>query len=85
MENIDIKKEFTKYSNSKFIVSNKEIFYIKSNVYGKYKGLSLEEVLKKLDNNQYNLEISSTDIKYKINSGKKNKKIELSEKIIIFR
>ena len=80
-ENIDIKKEFTKYSNNKFIVSNKEISYIKTNIYGKYKGLSLEEVLKKLENNKYILEIVSTDIKYKLKSLKSNKEIEKSGKL----
>ena len=32
LENMDIKKEFSKYTTSKFLLTNKEISYIKTNI-----------------------------------------------------
>ena len=36
-EIIDIKKEFSKYTITKFLLTNKEISYIKTNIYGKFR------------------------------------------------
>ena len=62
-DNIDIKKEFVKYTKTKFLIPNKEISYIKSHIYGSLRNLSIEECVKQLNDPIYNLEIYSTDIK----------------------
>ena len=80
-DNIDIKKEFIKYTKSKLFVTNKEISYIKSKVYGKLRGLTLEECVKKINDESYELEVSTFDIKYKIQIKNENNEIERQEKI----
>ena len=47
-DNIDVKKEFTNYTKNKIILSDKEISYIKSKIFGKFKNLSLLECVKKI-------------------------------------
>ena len=59
--NIDIKKEFTKYTKYKFLLSNVEVSKIKNRIWGKLNGLSLEDCIKKDPN--YTLEINSIDLK----------------------
>ena len=83
-DNIDVKKEFTKFTKNKFILSDKEISYIKSKIFGNFKNLSLLECVKKISDPIYNLEIYSSDIKYPFNNSKTNKIEERSECIIIF-
>ena len=45
--NIDIKKEFSKYKKEKFLMTNVEISKIKNKIYGKLNSLSLEVLSKK--------------------------------------
>ena len=84
IENIDIKKEFVKYSKNKFLLTNKEISYIKSKINGTLRHLSLEECVQNLKDPMYNLEILSTDIKYSIKNSKNNKEEDKAQKIIVF-
>ena len=46
-ENIHIKKEYYRYTQIKIKLSNKEISKIKTEVFGKFRGLSLLECIKK--------------------------------------
>lgn len=84
IENIDIKKEFVKYSKNKFLLTDKEISYIKSKIFGTLRNLSLEECVYKLKDPIYNLEIYSTDIKYSIKNIKNNKVEDRNQKIIVY-
>ena len=72
--------EFRKYTNSKFLLNNKEVSRIKSSIIGKLKGISFVECIEKIKIENKNLEIMTTDILYNL---KKNK-IERKEKIIVF-
>ena len=56
-DNIDAKKEFIKYTKEKFILSNSEISKIKSKIYGKLRGLILEECIKKINDPNFILQI----------------------------
>ena len=84
LENIGIKKEFVKYSKNKFLLTNKEISYIKSKINGTLRNLSLEECVHKLKDPIYNLEIYSTDIKYSIKTSNNNKEKDRTQKKIVF-
>ena len=66
INNIDIKKEFWKYTKCKFLLTNVEISKIKNKIWGKLKNLSLEECIKKINDPNYILEIYSVDFKYNI-------------------
>ena len=80
---INIKKEYNKYTKFKLKLNSNEISQIKSNVIGKYRGLSLIEYIDKLRDENEEVEIFSQDIKY--NYKRKNNTIEIrEEKIIVF-
>lgn len=66
------------------ILSNSEISKIKSKIFGKLRGLNLEECIKKINDPNYTLEIYTSDIKYYIKLNKNNKEIERDKKIIVF-
>ena len=80
-DNIDVKKEFSIYTKPKLLVTNKKISYIKTKVYGILRGLTLEECVKKIHDESYELEVSTLDIKYKIQTKKEKNEIERQEKI----
>ena len=61
--NIDIKKEFIKYIKSKLIVTNKEISFIKTKDYGKLIGLTVEQCVKTIYDDSYELKASTLDFK----------------------
>ena len=83
-DNVDAKKEFIKYTKVKLILSNSKISKIKSKIFGKLRGLNLEECIKKINDPNYTLEIYTSDIKYYIKLNKNNKEIERDKKIIVF-
>ena len=65
-DNIDIKKEFIKYTKENLILSNIEISKIKCTIFGKLRGLSLKEYIEKINDPNYTLTIATSDIKYNI-------------------
>ena len=58
--------EFRKYTNSKFLLNNKEVSRIKSSIIGKLKGISFVECIEKIKIENKNLEIMTTDILYNL-------------------
>ena len=80
-EIIDIKKEFSKYTITKFLLTNKEISYIKTNIYGKFRGLSLKQCLNKLPKDNFNLQILIKEIKYNVSVNNNKNEKEREEKL----
>ena len=64
-------------------MNNKEISYIKTTIFGKFRIIPLEECLKKLFNYIYELEILNTDIKYTVIDGNNKREKDSEEKLII--
>ena len=62
IENINIKKEYAKYTKIKLLLTPNEISRIKSNIVGKYKNITISECLKKISGENIDLEIIENDI-----------------------
>ena len=81
-ENIDIKKEYYKYTKIPLILNNNNISLIKTKILGKYNNLTLKDAIKKIDIPGTELECKAKDVKYNITIN--NKKLEREENLIIF-
>ena len=62
IENINIKKEYAKYTKIKLILTPNEISRIKTNIIGKYKTITISECLKRINDENIDLEIIENDI-----------------------
>ena len=81
-ENIDIKKEYYKFTKIPLILNNNNISVIKTKILGKYNNLTLKEAIKKIDIPGTEIECKSKDVNYNMTIN--NKKLEREENIIIF-
>ena len=79
-ENIDIKKEYYKFTKIPLILNN-NISVIKTKILGKYNNLTLKEAIKKIDIPGTEIECKSKDVNYNMNIN--NKKLEREENLII--
>ena len=83
LENLNIRKEYDKYSQIKLLLNTKELSRIKSKVLGKLKGINILECIKKIEDESFKLEVLESDIKYIVKC--KNIKLENRiQKIYIF-
>ena len=75
-----LQKEFIKYTKEKLILSNSKISKMK--IYGKLRGLSLEEYIHNLNDPNFISQTYSSNIKYIIKLSKNNNGIETKEKLL---
>ena len=64
LENLNIRKEYYKYTKIKLLLNTKELSRIKSKVLGKLKGINILECIKKIEDESFKLEVLEFDIKY---------------------
>ena len=82
IDNPTLKKNFLEITGINLNLSLSEISQIRNKLLDKYKNLSLEELVKKIDVPGEEIQIYSFDVKYE--KKLKNKTIERNHKIIIF-
>ena len=84
VENINIKKEYLKYTRIRLLINYKELSKIKCDIIGQFRGLSLIDCIKKIKSSEFEIDTLSQDIIYEIKSNKANKNITRKQTIIIF-